>query len=48
MKSKLTFIRLIAPILILSLGSIASPALARTQDNGRDPVAAAVSAIHYW
>ncbi|MDF5708245.1 MAG: hypothetical protein PUP90_11310 [Nostoc sp. S4] len=43
MKSKLTFIRLIALILILELGSIASPALARTQDNGRDPVAAAVS-----
>ncbi|MCC5602454.1 hypothetical protein [Nostoc favosum] len=43
MKSKLTFIRLIALILIFELGSIPSPALARTQDNGRDPVAAAVS-----
>lgn len=43
MKSKLTFIRLIALILIFEVGSIASPALARTQDDGRDPVAAAVS-----
>ncbi|BAZ33950.1 hypothetical protein NIES4074_64640 (plasmid) [Cylindrospermum sp. NIES-4074] len=43
MKSKFTYIRLMPLILVLELGFIASPAIARTQDDGRDPVAAAAS-----
>ncbi|MDB9322350.1 hypothetical protein [Nodularia spumigena] len=42
MKFQLHTIRLVTLILVWELGFVASPVMARTQDNGRDPLAAAV------